>query len=93
MTPIAFSGDWHAAAEAVAPYAAQVTGAWVPVIVVVVAGVLRLLMEWQLRRTLTAIFQQAPGGSVIVIRKRGLGGAMWIHVDPGGSPGRAWHST
>ena len=29
-------------------------------------------MEWQLRLTLAEIFQNAPGGSVIVIRKRGL---------------------
>lgn len=65
----------------------------VPVIAVIAVGVLRLLMEWQLRQTLSSIFQQAPGGSVIVIRKRGLGGTMWVQVGPrnipGTRPGRA----
>jgi hypothetical protein len=85
--PITPSGGWHAAAEAVAPYAAQAKAGWIPVVVIVVAGVLRLLMEWQLRRTLGAIFQQAPGGSVIIVRKRGLGGTMWIQVGPRHMPG------
>jgi hypothetical protein len=50
-------------------------------------GVLRLLMEWQLRRTLRMIFEQAPGGSVIAVRKRGLGGAMFVQVGPRYTPG------
>jgi hypothetical protein len=87
--PIIPSGGWHAVAEAVAPYAAQAKAGWIPVAVIVAAGVLRLLMEWQLRRTLGTIFQQAPGGSVIIVRKRGLGGAMWVQVGPRQMPD-AW---
>jgi hypothetical protein len=86
-SPIASFGVWHAAAEAVIPYAAQAMPAWVPVIAVVAVGVLRLLMEWQLRRTLSTIFRQAPGGSVIVVRRRGLGGTMWVQVGPRYMPG------
>jgi hypothetical protein len=80
--PIISPGSWHAAAEAIAPYAAQAKYGWTPVIAILAAGVLRLLMEWQLRRTLGEIFQQAPGGSIIIVRKRGLGGTMWVQVGP-----------
>lgn len=69
-------------AEAIAPYAAQPEVGWTILIPLVIGGLFRLLMEWQLRLTLAEIFQHAPGGSVIVIRKRGLGGTMWIQVGP-----------
>lgn len=89
-SPITFPGVWHAAAEAAAPFAAQAVAAWIPVIAVIGAGVMRLVMEWQLRRTLTAIFEQAPGGSVIVIRRRGLGGTLWVQVGPRYMPTGTW---
>ena len=80
-------------AEAAAPYAAEAKAVWIPIAVIVTAGIFRLLMEWQLRRTLCAIFQQAPDGSVVIVRKRGLGGTMWVQVGlrhiPGAWPGRA----
>jgi hypothetical protein len=79
-------GSWHAAAEILAPYAAQAHASWLPLIAVAAAGILRLLKEQQLRRTLSAIFQQAPGGSVIIVRKRGLGGTMWVQVGPRNTP-------
>jgi hypothetical protein len=85
--PIISPGSWHAAAEAIAPYAAQANAGWIPVITIIAIGVFRLLMEWQLRRTLGEIFQQAPGGSVIIVRKRGLGGTMWVQVGPRHMPG------
>jgi hypothetical protein len=73
---------WHAAAEAIAPYAAQPQAAWILLIPLAAADILRLLMEWQQRLTLAQVFRHAPGGSVIVIRNRGLGGSMWIQVGP-----------
>ena len=86
MTAPIIPGGWHAAAEAIAPYAAQPKVGWI-LIPLAIGGIFRLLMEWQLRRTLTEIFQHAPGGSVIVVRKRGLGGSMWIQVGPRSVPG------
>jgi hypothetical protein len=59
--PIIPPGSWHAAVEAIAPYAAQAKDGWIPIIAVIAsAGALRLLMEWQLRQTLGKIIQQAP---------------------------------
>ena len=81
MTVPIIPEGWHAAAEAIAPYAAQPKAGWI-LIPLVAGGIFRLLMEWQLRRTLAEIFQRAPGGSVVVVRKRGLGGSMWIQVGP-----------
>lgn len=51
------------------------------VLVLGLAG--RLLAEWQRRKTLVAVIQQAPGGTVIV-QQRGRGGpAMRIEIGPG----------
>jgi len=57
--------------------------------VIVLLGVLvlglvgRLLAEWQRRKTLVAIIQHAPGGTVIV-QQRGRGGpAMRIQIGSG----------
>jgi hypothetical protein len=71
---------WPTAAETVAPYAGLPKAGWILIIPLAVATVHRLLMEWQLRRTLAEIFQHAPAGSVVVINKRGLGGSMWVQV-------------
>jgi hypothetical protein len=79
MTAPIIPESWHAAAETIAPYVAQPKAGWI-LIPLALGGIFRLLMEWQLRRTLAEIFQHAPGGSVIVVRKRGLGGSMWIQV-------------
>jgi hypothetical protein len=68
------------AAETVAPYAGLPKAAWALAIPLATAVGLRLLMEWQLRWTLSEIFRHAPSGSVIVIKNRGLGGSMWIQV-------------
>ena len=93
--PIIPLRGWHAVAETVAAYTPQSGVGWILLIPLVIGGILRLLMEWQLRRTLVEIFQHAPGGSVIVICKRGLGGSMWIQVGsrpasaPDISPGQA----
>jgi hypothetical protein len=82
---------WLKAVEAVAPYAGSPKADWILIISLVAAAFLRLLMEWQQRRTLAEIFQYAPGGSIIVIKKRGLGGSMWVQVGtrtvPGIGPG------
>lgn len=78
------------AAKVIAPHVASlpVTG-WALITPLAVAGLLRFLAERQLRSTLAEIFRQAPGGSVIVIRNRGLGGSVRIQVGPGGQvPGR-----
>lgn len=85
MTPPIIPEGWHAAVEAITPYAAQPKAGWI-LIPLAMGGVFRLLMEWQLRRTLAEIFQRAPGGSVVVVRKRGLGGSMWIQVGPRPTP-------
>ena len=85
MTAPIIPEGWHAAAEAIAPYAAQPKAGWI-LIPLAIGGIFRLLMELQLRWTLTEIFQHAPGGSVIVVRKRGLGGSMWIQVGHRGAP-------
>jgi hypothetical protein len=60
---------------------------WILIAAMVVGGFVRILMECQLRRTLTEIFQRAPGGTVVVIKKRGLGGSMWVQVGSGPMPG------
>jgi magnesium-transporting ATPase (P-type) len=39
----------------------------ITVVVVVVSGVLRLLTEWQRRKTLTALMRGAPEGTVVVL--------------------------
>lgn len=78
------------AAQAIAPYATLPKAGWILIVPIAVGGALRLLMEWQLRRTLAEIFQHAPGGSVIVIRKRGLGGSMWVQVGNRPAPGSSW---
>jgi hypothetical protein len=82
--PNALYRGWLKAVEAVAPHTGLPKAGWILIVPVAVAGLFRLLMEWQLRRTLAEIFRHAPGGSIIVIRKRGLGGTMWIQV--GGRP-------
>jgi hypothetical protein len=82
IAPIISYGGWQAAAEAITPYAAQPKASWILLIPLAIGGILRLLMEWQLRLTLAEIFQHAPGGSAIIIRKRGLGGTMWILIGP-----------
>jgi hypothetical protein len=79
--PISLPEGWHAAAETIAPYVAKPKAAWIAIFTLAIGG-LRLLMEWQLRYTLAAIFHHAPGGSVIIIRNRGLGGSIWIQVGP-----------
>jgi len=79
-------GSWHIA-EAIAPYTAQAKDGWIAVVAIVVVGALKLLQEWQMRLILGEIFRQAPGGSVIIIRKRGLGGTMWVQVGPRYMPG------
>lgn len=78
--PSSLYWGWLTAAEALAPYASPPKAGWILTIPLVAAAVLRLLMEWQLRRTLAEIFQHAPSGTVIVIRKRGLGGSMQVQV-------------
>jgi hypothetical protein len=88
-------GDWLTAAETIAPYTGLPKATWIFIILLMIGGLFRLLMERQLRLTLAEIFLHAPGGSVIVIRNRGLGGSMWIRVGtgpvpgPGSWPGRA----
>ncbi|GLY91412.1 hypothetical protein Airi02_093410 [Actinoallomurus iriomotensis] len=43
----------------------------------------RCLAEWQRRRTLIALVQHAPGGTVVV-QERGVGGpAMWVQIGHG----------
>jgi hypothetical protein len=82
------SPDWgwlRVAAQA-APYSTLPKACGILIISVVVGGFIRLLMEWQLRRTLKEIFERAPGGSVVVIHKRGLGGSMWVQVGSGAAP-------
>ena len=50
------------------------------------AGAIRLLAEWQRRRTLAAVLRDAPAGSVVV-QERGLGGPpMWVWVGTGPRP-------
>jgi hypothetical protein len=80
------------AAETIVPCAVMPGTSWSLIIVMAAAGLLRLMAEWQLRRTLAEIFSHAPSGSVIIIRKRGLGGTMWIKVGPGHVPSR-WPGT
>jgi hypothetical protein len=77
--PIIPSEGWHAVTEAIAPYVVQPEVGWIMLFSVLISGLLRLLMEWQLRCTLTEVLQRAPGGSVIIVRKRG-GSVMWIQV-------------
>jgi len=59
------------------------TPCWSLAILLIATAIFRMLMEWQLRRTLTEVFQHAPTGSIIVIKERGLGGSMWIQVGSG----------
>jgi hypothetical protein len=83
---------WVTAGTA-APCAGLPKVGWALAIPLAAAAVLRLLMEWHLRWTLSEIFQHAPSGSVVVIKNRGLGGSMWVQVGgrpvPHGQPGLA----
>jgi hypothetical protein len=54
----------------------------------VIAGVIRLLAEWQRRLTLVAIMQHAPAGTLLV-QRRGLGGPELRLLVGYGSPGVA----
>ena len=78
---------WLTATAQAVPYVSLPKAGWILIVPVVVGGFVRILMEWQLRRTLREIFQRAPGGSVVVIQKRGLGGSMWVRVGSGPTPG------
>ena len=70
--PSGVYGGWLAVATNVAPYAAPYAGlpkaGWILLIPMAVGCVIRVLLEWQLRLTLSQIFERAPGGSVVVIR-------------------------
>ena len=83
---------WLTAAKVTASHVSLSATGWALITPLAVAGLIRFLAERQLRGTLTEIFRHAPGGSVIVIRNRGLGGSVWIQVGPGhgpcGRPGR-----
>ena len=76
-----------------APYMGLPKAGWTLIVPVLVGGFVRILLEWQLRLTLAEIFRRAPGGSVVVVKKRGLGGSMWVQVGnrpmPTERPGRA----
>ena len=50
MTAPIIPEGWHAAAEAIAPYAAQPKAGWI-LIPLAIGGIFRLLMEWQLWST------------------------------------------
>jgi hypothetical protein len=79
------------ATRVIAPYVSLPATSWALITPLAVTGLIRFLAERQLRGTLTEIFRHAPGGSVIVVRNRGLGGSVWIQVGPGhvsaGRPG------
>jgi hypothetical protein len=53
---------------------------------VVVAGIIRLMAEWQRRLTIVAIVEHAPAGTVLV-QGRGLGGPELRLLIGHGSPG------
>ena len=78
---------WLTAVKVIAPHVSLPATGWALIIPLAVTGLIRFLAERLLRRTLTEIFRQAPGGSVVVIRNRGLGGSLWIQVGPGHVPG------
>jgi hypothetical protein len=86
LTNILHEG-WLTAAKVIAPHVSLPVTGWALITPLAVAGLIRFLAERQLRNTLTEIFRHAPGGSVIVIRNRGLGGSVWIQVGPGHVPG------
>jgi hypothetical protein len=83
----AFSWSWLPAAENAVPLMSLPKAGWIPIIWVLAGGFIRILLEWQMRLTLVEIFRHAPGGSVVVIRKRGLRGTMWVQVGNGPVPG------
>ena len=80
---------WLTAAKVTASHVSLPATGWALIIPLAVAGLIRFLAEWQLRGTLTEILRHAPGGSVIVIRNRGLGGSVRIQVGPGHAPSHA----
>jgi hypothetical protein len=86
LTNILHEG-WLTAAKVLAPHVSLAVTGWALITPLAVAGLIRFLAERQLRSTLTEIFRRAPGGSVIVIRNRGLAGSVWIQVGPGHVPG------
>jgi hypothetical protein len=81
-------GGWLTVAADTAPYVGLPKTGWILIIAMAVGGFVRILMEWQLRLTVSEIFERAPGGSVVVIKKRGLGGSMWVQVGSGPMPDR-----
>jgi hypothetical protein len=69
------------------PYVALPGASWSCLGALVIWGVLRLLFEWQVRVTLIALVERSPGGTVVVVMSRGLGGrAMWVQVGNGSRP-------
>jgi len=80
---------WLTAAKVTASHVSLSATGSALIIPLAVAGLIRFLAEWQLRGTLIEIFRHAPGGSVIVIRDRGLGGSVRIQVGPGQAAGSA----
>jgi hypothetical protein len=79
---------WLATAKVIEPHLSLPVTGWALITPLAVTGLIRFLAERQLRSTLNEIFRHAPGGSVIVIRNRGLGGSVRIQVGPGHVPGR-----
>jgi hypothetical protein len=77
------NAGWLTAAKVIAPHVSLPGTGLALITPLAIAGLIRFLAERQLRSTLTEIFRHAPGGSVIVIRNRGLGGSVWIQVGPG----------
>jgi hypothetical protein len=62
-------------------------GAWMVLCIWIVNGVLRLLSEWQLRHTLIEVLDHSPGGTVVVVRRRRVGGPdVWMQVGHGREP-------
>jgi hypothetical protein len=85
--PSGLTGAWLPAAAKLAPLTRLPGISWILIVVTIAAGgLIRVVLEWQLRLTLTEIFRSAPGGSVVVLQKRGLGGAMWVRVGEGPVP-------
>lgn len=88
IIPSILYGGWLTAAKVMAPHA-SLPGTGFLTVPLAVAGLIRLWGDRQLRSTLTEIFRHAPGGSVIDIRNRGLGGSVRIQVGPGRRPRRS----
>lgn len=66
------------------PYAVQLPGSGLMFgCLLVVGAATRLLLEWQLRQTLVAVLDHAPGGTIVEVQRHRRTAGPSVHVEVG----------